>query len=198
MIAQLHVLTRIWLRPLPLLGLGGLLGTLVLGHERLESGAFSSTSYVVAFLGVALCLLVCARAERATWSREPGYRDGLLALSIAGVGAILITTTHLARATLLDVPWTTSMAVGFAHLAALAFVARRTPGSASARTVTYLFLATALPALLPPLRPLLDASPAFHAGLFARPTGTWAPILTLVLTGLALPSLPSLTGTSSP
>jgi hypothetical protein len=90
------------------------------------------------------------------------------------------------------------MGPSFAHLAALAFLARRTPGSAAARTMTYLFLATALPALIPSLRPLLDASPAFHAELFARPAGTWAPILTLVLIGLALPELPSLTGTSSP
>jgi hypothetical protein len=147
---------------------------------------------------MAVCLHVCARAERTTWSRGAGYRDGLLALSIAILFVILTASTQLASASPLEGTPIRSTAVGFAHLAALAFVARRTPGSAPARTVTYLFLATALPALIPPLRPLLDASPAFHAELFARPAGTWAPILTLVLTGLALPSLPSLAGTSSP
>jgi hypothetical protein len=197
-IAHLQVLPRIWFRPAPLLCLAGLLGTLVLGHERLDSGTFSSTFYVVAFLAVALCLHVCTQTERAAWARGTGYRDGLLIVSCAVVFVLLNTSMHLTNGGLLDLAWTNTVGRSFAHLTALAFLARRTPGSAAARTAAFFFLATALPALIPSLRPLLDASPSFHPGLFARPAATWAPILTLVLTGLAIPSVPSPMGTSSP
>ncbi len=77
--------------------------------------------------------------------------------------------------------------LGCGHLTALALVVRRAPLGPAARTLGFLAAATVLPALAPILRPLLDASPSFHAEHFPRWFDALAPILSLIVIAIALP-----------
>lgn len=90
--------------------------------------------------------------------------------------------------------------LGIVHIAALALVVRRTPWNPAARAAGLLFLTLVVPALVPTLRPLLDASPLFHAEHFPGLSTALAPILSLIVFAYALPGRhsSSVAGTASP
>lgn len=183
--SNLEILVRGWGRPVPLVCVGVLLGAAVAPPVVALSPFLASTPYVFALLAAALVTYVSSGLERASWSRPVAHQDGLLLLSVMVVSATISVLAQLRHS---EHAPTTAALFGCAHLAALALVFRRVPLHPASRTLVFLASATALPALVPGLRPLLDASPSFRAEHFPRWGEALAPILSLIVIAIALPS----------
>ncbi len=170
------------------MGVGLLIAAAALMRFSAVSHYFTEPGYVLALLSGALALFVLSGVERAAWSRRSTRQDLLLLL---GVGAACATPTlglQLTQMTLDTDVFEPAGLVGCAHLAGLALVIRRLPLNPAARALVFLGSATAVPALFPTLRPLLDASPSFHAEHFSPWFEALAPILSLIVIAIALPS----------
>lgn len=182
------MLARGWARPLPGVGVGVLIAVAAFLRIGALSRFPAEASYVIALASGALALFVLSGVECAAWSRPSARQDLLLLLSVGAACATSTLGLQLAeRASVTDAPGPAGL-VGCAHLAALALVTRRLPLNPAARALVFLGSATAVPALLPTLRPLLDASPSFHAEHFSPWIEALAPILSLIVIAIALPS----------
>lgn len=184
---ELEIATRSCLRPLPLLG--AVLVMLSAGALASSIGNSQTTLvfYVVAFNAAVVARMGLTAVDRLAIVRPSMAWDGaamLLTVAFALVpvsfaGAILVVR---------DFKGPHGAAVlGCLHLAAIALLASRIPGSSGARCLAFVILAGPVPALVPLLRPLLDASPSFHAEHFPPWSEAFAPILTLIVLALAVP-----------
>lgn len=154
------------------------------GVTSLSTGSF----YFVALLGGAAALLGFSDVERALWPR-PRARCDLGLVVLATIGALLpVLALRLAVGTSPGSDFGGQLLLGSLHLGLLALVAQRLPLGTVGRCLAFLMSATVVPALLPVLRPLLDAAPSFQAGHFPGWSEAIAPILTLTVIALALPS----------
>lgn len=185
---ELEIAARAWVRPLPLVGGAGLLVSAALAGYAGLSSYLATSRYIVAFMGAGLSLTALSSVERAAWPRPSRSLD--VAHFGTSLGASLVGVIALQAAAGLapDDGFGLVTLLGCAHLAALGLVARRVPGGAVVRAVSLFAAAIVVPALVPSLRPVLDASPSFHGGLFPGCIAAVAPIFSLIVIASALPS----------
>lgn len=184
----LPVLSRALRHPVAVLG-GVVLVTVAFAAPFRSLSAESTGGYYgVVLLATALASWAVSRYERALWSR-PAAEFALLH-AVAALGAALGASTLAA-----GLDWFLRDSVpgplpvlGCLHLACLAQVVQRLPLSAGARALALLSLGTVLPALVPIVRPWFDAGPSFQPAHFPRSIAAVAPILTLAVLSVALPS----------
>lgn len=185
---ELEILARAWARPLPI----GMVGAFVIAGILATNSAATPDSamlcYVSALLGAALALQTSSGVERAAWSRTWLRQDLQLVLAAWMVSVVFTWTLGLCLGSSPSAAFGIGSLLGCGHLTALVLVARRVPLGPAARTLGFLAAATVLPALAPILRPLLDASPSFHAEHFPRWFEALAPILSLIVIAIALPA----------
>lgn len=184
----LPVLAHALRHPVVALGAVLLLAAVALDPFRSITTGSTDSYYEAALATVALSSWCMARYEPALWAR-PTWELDLLRVS----SAVLLALGACALAIGLrwwigDRALPALPVVGCCHLASLAQVTSRLPTSAGARALAFVLAATAIPALLPALRPWLDASPSFQPGYFPRSFAAVAPILTLAVLSVALRS----------
>lgn len=185
---ELEIAGRAWARPVPALGLALAVGILLAGTWIDLTPYLATTRYVLALLVAALAVWVLGGLERATASRPTGEGDRILVLSSSGAALLAVFALQGVHGSWVEPTFGAASLLGCAHLAALAVVVRRIPWAPGPRSIAFVLLATAVPALVPTLRPLLDASPSFHDGHFPGWIAAFAPILTLAMFAVALPS----------
>lgn len=184
---ELEILARAWARPLPIGMVGAFAIVGILATNSSVTRSPSTHCYVAALLGAAIALQTSSGFERASWSRTWFRQDLHLALAVWMASVVFTWTLGLCLGISPSSPFGLGSLLGCGHLTALALVARRVPLGPAARTLGFLAAATVLPALAPILRPLLDASPSFHAEHFPRWFGSLTPILSLIVIAIALP-----------
>ncbi len=149
-----------------------------------RSAFVESTCYLVAIATGAVALWSSARVEPVLWSRPTSAIDPTLLTTlvlVAGPYALSLALTRPAG----ELP---ERGVGLAQWVVIALLAARLPARAALRPVFFVLLAIVIPAFLPILRPLFDASPSFHGSSLARPVVTLASITALVVLLYALPT----------
>ncbi len=132
-------------------------------------------------------LAVTGQLDRVAWFHSAQRHDIHLILSMAAI-AVLAGLCWIANSQLAtwqqEIP---AYVLSVLHIAAMALVLHRAPWSPAARAAGLLAFGMVLPALMPTLRPLLDASPAFHDPHLPRAVTALAPILALIVFAFALP-----------
>lgn len=185
---ELEIAVRAWARPVPALGIALAAAGLAAGTLIDISSYLTTLRYVLALLAVALAVGVLGGVQRATASRPTAEGDRILVLSALGAALLAVLALQCVHGTWVEPSFGVANLLGCAQLAVLAVVVRRIPWAPGPRSFAFVLLATAVPALIPTLRPLLDASPSFHDGHFPGWIGAIAPILTLAMFAVALPS----------
>jgi len=157
--------------------------------RRQDVNPYGTASYYqVAFAAATLSLFLSASSVAPAWSWSRGRR----------VAQVLAPVTLASLSLALLDAWTSSgpafsssaaLAIGFGalHLGLLGALAVRLTNQPGAATALFVLGTLVLPALLPAVRPLLDAAPSFHSASFPRSSTALAPILTLAVIVLALP-----------
>lgn len=144
-------------------------------------------SYHVAFAVAALTLFLATSSVTPAWGWS-SRRQLTQILAPVGVATLVFALVEVWRSTS-HMTWlvTVATALGALHLGLLATLAVRLTTRPGASTALFVLAALVLPALLPSLRPLLDAAPSFHSASFPRSSAVLTPILTLAVIVLALP-----------
>lgn len=184
----LPVLSRAFRHPGAVLGVVALIVTAAAAPFLQLTADSTGSYYGVALLATGLTSWAVARYEHALWPR-PSVEFALFhAVSVLGAALGISALASGSDWFLRGDPPAPLPVLGCLHLACLAQVVQRVPVSAGARVLTLLSVATVLPALVPIVRPWFDAGPSFQPAHFPRSFAAVAPILTLAVLSVALPS----------
>jgi hypothetical protein len=184
----LPVLSRALRHPGGILAGAAMIAVLSFAPVRTLTTETTGGYYGVALLATALASWAVSRFERALWPRPAGEFALLHAVTALGAALGIVALAAGLDWFLRGVVRGPLPVLGCLHLACLAQLVQRLPLSAGARAHALLSLCTVLPALVPLVRPWFDAGPSFQPAHFPRSIAGVAPILTLAVLSVALPS----------